>query len=148
MNTMLTRFSIFAISLAIGIGLTSMWSTFGRPATQELDAIIVDAGARLLGAVSTYDDVGPYERGQIEATRDVEKGIFAIKSFGLLNVQHEHNSQLLKRDYGIEFIHYGCVATQEFGDYVRGYNEVSRAAIENRFGKRIFDFSVEPYNSR
>ena len=146
MNTVLTKFGIFSISFAVGIGLASMWSTFGRPATQELDAMVVDAGARLLGAVSAYDDVSPYGRGRIEASRDVENGIFTIKSFGLFNVPLDPYSQLLKREYGIEFIDYGCVATPEFSEYVRGYNDVSRAAIENRFGKGILESGVVPYN--
>ena len=47
MNTLFAKFGIFSISLAVGIGLASMWSAFGRPATQELDVMIVDAGAKL-----------------------------------------------------------------------------------------------------
>lgn len=142
MNTLLTKFGIFSISLAVGIGLTFMWSTFGRPATQELDAIIVDAGARLLGAVSARNDVSSYERGRIEARRDVEKGVFILKSFGWLDVPRNPYSDLLTREYGIEFLDYGCVVTQEFANYVQGYNEVSRTAIEHRFGKGILAFSV------
>ena len=91
------------------------------------------------GAISAYGDVSHYERGRIEASRDVENNIFKVKSFGLLTSSRDPYSLLPQREYRIEFVNYGCVATKELGEYVRGYNDVSRAAIENRFGKGILE---------
>lgn len=153
MNSLLTKFAVSSISFAVGIATASLWSTYGAPATQMADTIIVDAGARLLGSVSSrsrYNDVGPSERGRIEAVRDIQNGVLKVKSLGLLTVAHAPYSELLMHNYGIEFIDYGCVGTHDFAEYIRGYNEVSKAAIERRYGEgildRVFEQVVKDYS--
>jgi hypothetical protein len=149
MNGLITKFAVFLISFAVGIAAASLWSNYGPSATQELDTLIVAEGARLLRNVQSYDDVGPYERGRIEAASDIRNGMLKVKSLGLLTVAHTPYSKMLMHNYDIEFIDYGCVGTQEFGEYIRGYNEVSKAAIETRFGKgfldRVFEQVVKDY---
>ncbi len=56
-----------------------------------------------------------------------------------LTITHYLYKEVLLREYGVEFIDYGCLETDELDQRIRGYNEVSRAAIEERFGAGVIE---------
>jgi len=48
-------------------------------------------------------------------------------------------SNLLHQRYGVEFQAVaGCIVSKALVDYVTAYNEVSMAAVNNKFGRNIF----------
>lgn len=128
--------------------------------SQKLDGFIVDTGANILGRFSRSDNpaappkliISPYESGKIEARIDIQNGKLIVKSLGELTVVHPLYKEVLMKDYGIEFIDYGCVSTSDFSQYVRAYNEVSNAAIESRYGgeflDKVFDRAEREYTRK
>jgi hypothetical protein len=139
LNRLFTKVAIFSISFAVGIAASGLWSTFGPSATQKLDTVIVGAGAALLGRFATQARFSSYERGRLEAARDIKNGILRIKSLGLLTFTHGLYSELLRQGYGVEFVDYGCIGTTEFAESIRGYNDVSKAEIEKRYGQGVLN---------
>jgi hypothetical protein len=151
MNILRTKFAPFSICFALGVGTGVLWSTFGPAATQKLDTVIVDGGVALLARVKS-NKLSPYQRGRIDAGSDIQNGILRVKSLGLLTVVHGRYGELLKQNYDIEFVDYGCVGTAEFAESIRGYNEVSKAAIERQYGEgilaRALEEAVREYNGK
>lgn len=104
----------------------------------------------LLGCVSIRAQqtaLSSSERGRSEAARDVQNEKFVIKAWGLAEFRindipsrtEVYESLLLSR-YKIRFEWVaGCVIDDETLSYATAYNEVSKAAIEAKFGKDILD---------
>ena len=87
-----------------------------------------------------------YERGRIEASRDFRRGEFVIKSWGLARASigvvssstDVYESMLWER-YKIRLETVGgCLVDDDTMRYVAGYNEVSIAGIEAKYGKELF----------
>jgi hypothetical protein len=85
------------------------------------------------------------ERGRNEASRDMKKGEFVIKSWGqgpaklgtLPSSEHIYHSMLWER-YKIQYEQLGgCFIDDDALRYVAGYNKVSIAGIEARYGKGL-----------
>ena len=101
----------------------------------------------LLACVSISAQQSPDERGRSEAAQDVAEGKFVIKGWGLLEfkvndipTRTEVYEGLLLRKYKISFEWVaGCLIPDELLSYVTAYNEVSKAAIEAKFGKDVFE---------
>ncbi|HEU0144351.1 MAG TPA: hypothetical protein VFQ47_06165 [Nitrososphaera sp.] len=157
MRLLSIKISLTLITFLAGIAVTSIWHNYGQPLIEKLDGLVVDTGASLLGRLSTtpgtsasiQTQISPYEAGRIEAAQDIQDGKLRVKSLGMLTVVHSIYADKLMRDYRIEFIDYGCVGTEEFTERIRGYNEVSRASIEQQYGegflKREFERTKEEY---
>jgi len=85
------------------------------------------------------------EKGRNEATRDVKKGEFVIKSWGLGDTKlgtlpssdDIYHSMLWER-YKIRYEQVGgCIINEDTLRYVGGYNKVSIAGMEARYGKGL-----------
>ncbi len=80
------------------------------------------------------------ELGMAEARRDLSNGVLIVKTAGLPSPDRTDYKQLLQErcDAALQPIA-GCIVTSELLAYMDGYNEVSTAAIRQRFGKDIFE---------
>ena len=78
------------------------------------------------------------EMGVADAKKDVAAGIFKVKYYGLVPMASQESTDQLKKKYGIEVIYHGCLVSSGQVEYGIGYNEISIAAIERKFGKGIF----------
>src|SRR5919199_170233 len=77
---------------------------------------------------------GPYERGRLEAARDIAAGRLIVRRYGEPVEGYDPYKEILARDYGVELYEGGCVLTAETEKEARGYNEVQVAEIERRYG--------------
>jgi thiol-disulfide isomerase/thioredoxin len=75
-----------------------------------------------------------YEKGKANAGNDIAEGKFIIRRYGLTPGIAPESLKKLKETYGIEYIEHGCVVTNNLVEYVKGYNEVSKAEIKRKFG--------------
>jgi hypothetical protein len=88
-----------------------------------------------------------YDKGKIEAYQDLKDGLYILKGWGLAwpkiypwPLPHEIYESILSDKYHITFKSVGgCVVDDDTEDYVDGYNEVSKAAIESKWGKGLLD---------
>jgi hypothetical protein len=99
---------------------------------------------------------GPgYEKGKIEAYQDLKNDLYILKGWGLAMANiypwplpHEIYASILRDKYQITLKSVGgCVVDDETADYVDGYNEVSHAAIESKWGKGILDAVMQQANT-
>ncbi len=79
------------------------------------------------------------ELGQADARRDLSNGVMQVKSAGLPGPTREEYAHLLKDRCNAE-LHpiAGCIVSEGLLAYLRGYDEVSKAAIQQKFGIDIF----------
>jgi hypothetical protein len=88
--------------------------------------------------VSIHKLVSPYEKGEMEAARDIGAGKLIIRTYGEPIVGYYPDKEILAKDYGVELKAVaGCVVSEELVENVRGYNEAQQAEIERRFGEGI-----------
>ena len=81
-----------------------------------------------------------YVAGHTSAQRDIQRGILAVESAGLMAEWSGEYVRLLKQRYGVDDRGVaGCVVDDEIIGHMRGYNEVSNAEITRRFGTDIFE---------
>ncbi len=79
------------------------------------------------------------ELGQADARRDLSNGVMMVKSAGLPGPSWDEYAHLLKERCNVELLPIaGCIVSDGLLAYLRGYNEVSRAAIQQKFGTDIF----------
>jgi hypothetical protein len=84
-----------------------------------------------------------YEKGKVEAAENIKKEIYVMKAWGLPSssifpwpTREEMYESALKEKYKISFEWVGgCMVDEETFDYADGYNEVSVAGIEAKYGK-------------
>lgn len=90
-----------------------------------------------------------YERGRSEASQDLRRGEYVIKSWGLArasigtvpSVDDVYESMLWER-YKIRHETIGgCLIDDDIVRYAAGYNEVSIAAIEAKYGRKYLEQS-------
>lgn len=80
------------------------------------------------------------ELGMAEARRDLSNGVLIVKTAGLPSPDRTDYERLLQeRCHAALQPIAGCIVTSELLAYMDGYNEVSTAAIKQRFGKDIFE---------
>jgi hypothetical protein len=135
-NELVIKCLVFLICLVGGIGVAQAWSARSH-FSESLDRLVVDSGAKLLGAVSS--ERSPYQGGKLQAKKDLQQGILKIKNLGLLTTTHISYSKLLREHYGIEFVDYGCIGTADLAESIRGYNDVSKEEIEKRYGPGVLE---------
>jgi len=81
-----------------------------------------------------------YQAGHEDAGKDVREGRLIIESFGLPPPWDADYAKLLKERYGIELRAVaGCVVDDNIVGHRKGYNEVSEAEIQRRFGSDILE---------
>ena len=132
---------IFLMCLVGGVGLAHAWRSAEFHFSDSLDRFVVDRGARLLAAVSSQRS--PYQDGRAQAQKDLQKGVLKIKSLGRLTTAHISYAKLLKEQYAIEFVDYGCIGTADLSETIRGYNDVSEVEIQKRYGSGVLEESLQ-----
>lgn len=137
MKNLSVRLATAIVSFVLGVTIAALWASCGQPVTQRLDSVVVAIGASLLEKIS--DNPTAYERGRRQALTDVQNGHLKVESIGESTITHYLYKEVLLREYGVEFIDYGCLGTDELDQRIRGYNEISRAAIEGRFGAGVLE---------
>ena len=81
-----------------------------------------------------------YARGQADARRDFTNGVLSMKSAGLpVPWAGDYDALLEKRCHVRTDWLAGCMVTEGLNKYIQGYDEISRASIEQKFGTNIFD---------
>jgi thiol-disulfide isomerase/thioredoxin len=79
-----------------------------------------------------------YEKGKTDAAKDIAEGKLIIRRYGLTRLEkNPKSSKRLKEKYSIEYIEHGCIVTSNLIEYVKGYNEISKAEIKRRFGTEL-----------
>ena len=79
-----------------------------------------------------------YQDGRENARKDVGENKLVIETFGLPPPSDDYYATLLAERYHIQVRRVaGCVADDKIVGHVKGYNEVSKAEIERRFGSDI-----------
>ena len=85
-----------------------------------------------------------YFAGREAAAKDIKQGILAVETYGLPVACYAEYENLLKQKYGIELRPIaGCVVDDSILKHAKGYNEISDAEIERRFGKDIFGKTMQ-----
>jgi hypothetical protein len=81
-----------------------------------------------------------YAKGQADARRDLTNGALCTKTYGLPTPWASSYRTLLEKRCGVkEEGIAGCMVTQGVAKYAEGYDEISYAYIEQKFGTNIFD---------
>jgi len=96
-----------------------------------------------------------HQKGRIEATQDIKHNVYTVKGYGLpffndysWPSREEIYQSILKEKYNITIkLIGGCVVDNKTRDYIIGYDDVSIAAIESRWGKGILDSVREQANA-
>jgi hypothetical protein len=127
--------TVAVITFFIGVAGFVAWHFSFDPPIQILDesrAVPVDEKKRSI-----------YKLGRLEAEQDIRNGKLKYKTYGLgLDWRGEPDlyKEKLWKDYGIELIAVaGCMVSDEIVENARGYNEVSLAEVEKRYGEGILD---------
>jgi hypothetical protein len=83
-------------------------------------------------------------RGRLVAHFDVVRGHYKVLSYGLPVSWRPEYVRLLRERYGIEHRAVaGCVVSESLVSYVHGYNAVSTAAVNRKFGHDVFEECAE-----
>ena len=81
----------------------------------------------------------PYESGRLQAYVDVARGRYELQVFGTIDRELAEFSKIAANEYGIEVYTHGCIISDQGIERVRGYNEVSEAAIKRKYGVHVID---------
>jgi hypothetical protein len=86
-----------------------------------------------------------YKRGKAEAKRDLAQGYLIHKAGGgRIPMDYGAYCDILRARYNVRVdVIAGCVVTRKLLDYIQGYNEVSTAEIERRFGEGVLERTRE-----
>jgi hypothetical protein len=75
---------------------------------------------------------------------DTAQGRYEVLGYGLPVPWRDDYARLLRQRYGIRFRPVaGCIVSEELRSYVEGYNKVSGAAAERKFGNNIFSKTAD-----
>jgi len=98
------------------------------------------ASTRLPDSADGGDPKAAYQEGKAAAQQDIRRGKLVVKTYGLpAPWRGMYGSNLLSR-YQIELRPVaGCVVTETLVQSVQGYNEVTEAEIERRYGKGLLE---------
>ena len=91
-----------------------------------------------------------FEKGRLDAQRDVRQGKLMIKWFSLHEPWHDLFKSLSKKEFGI-LIDFGPdLVVPEDNAYWSGYNGIVYQEIKRRFGKdiidKVYDEAIQTYN--
>ena len=145
---------------ALSIGLAALWvvslllfALYSASPTARLIVVLAIASVLLMPIVRLYSpplgallglpfNLDPlsvwsygtaYQRGKADARKDIAAGVLAVETFGL-GAGGRH-VQLVRERFGIDTrIVAGCGVNDEILGHAAGYNKVSEAEIDRRFG--------------
>ena len=99
--------------------------------------LLIAAVALTLFAVGRWHSA--YLHGALDAWVDRARGQSKFKSYGYVMGWEGEYRRLLRDRYGVTVEPVaGCLVTEDLVRYVHGYNDVSCARLQARFGKDIF----------
>lgn len=83
-------------------------------------------------------DIYSYETGVENAKSDIAEGRLKILYYGLRPISKDgpRIREVLDKRYGVQINDSGCMIPHGFVDYAKGYNEISTAEIQRKFGKK------------
>jgi hypothetical protein len=95
-----------------------------------------------------------YRKGKIDATQDIKRNIYVVKGYGLPFFNNypwpspeDIYQSILKEKYNITIkLIGGCVVDDKTRDYIVGYDDVSIAAMESKWGTGLLDTVREQAN--
>jgi hypothetical protein len=91
----------------------------------------------------------PTTRGQLTALYDVARGQYKILGYGLPAPSRPLYVRILKENYGIEYHAVaGCMVSYSLKNFVRGYDQVSEAAANRKFGRDVIQESSDEADRR
>jgi hypothetical protein len=95
-----------------------------------------------LNPISSWQYFSAYRAGRFQAQKDLAAGILAIEEFGF---GAGTATEILRERYHIEVrVVAGCVVDEKILGHAAGYNKVSQAEIDRRFGlKRLAEAQEE-----
>lgn len=74
-----------------------------------------------------------YKKGIEDAKNDIAEGKYKIKHYGLVPMASVEYTNELQKKHGIEIIYNGCLVSSGMVEYGKGYNEISKVAIKQKF---------------
>ena len=84
-------------------------------------------------------EVSARVRGQLSARVDLARGHYRVLTLGLPTPWRPEDTRLLRERYGIEErMVAGCIVSKSLLAYAEGYNTMSMAAANRKFGHDIF----------
>jgi len=96
------------------------------------------AAACAVGAVVLWDFTA-YPRGGAVALIHQATKHYTVTTYGLASPWRLEYQDLLNTRYGVKLeVLAGCVVTEQLTEYVEGYNSISTAYMNKRFGHDIF----------
>jgi hypothetical protein len=104
---------------------------------RHLSKLSVAALAFLVGLASAGNL--SYEIGRILAWIDVARGNYELQAYGTIDGDLEEFSEIAANDYDIEVVPHGCTISEQGIERLRGYNDVSLAAIKRKYGDEVID---------
>jgi hypothetical protein len=105
------------------------------------------AFALLVCGVIVWNETA-FTRGQVAAHFDVARGHYKILGYGLPAPGHPEYIRTLHDKYNVEFHPVaGCIVSQSLISYVDGYNGVSVAAANRKYGRDIVHESLKEANA-
>jgi hypothetical protein len=85
-------------------------------------------------------DASAFLRGQIVARYDIARGHYRELTLGLPPPQRPTYANVIKERYGIELRAVaGCIVSPSLISYVDGYNSVSIAGANRKWGRDVFE---------
>jgi len=99
----------------------------------------VSIGRIQVQAVDT-SEVEAYLAGQVEALHDLASGSLRVRTAGYPVPWYQQEARLLRSEFAIELVPVaGCVVSTTQSQAIRGYNQVTLAIIQQRFGSSVFE---------
>jgi hypothetical protein len=124
----------FITQVAVGVLVAAICGRAAEPAHLPAPAPGLDA----LGYPT--NSLIALELGRADATSDVSKGVLRVPMFGLPPEWSSDFNRILAEKYKVERYGLGgCLVSESLTEYARGYSEISRHAIEQKFGANFFN---------
>lgn len=85
-----------------------------------------------------------YEKGRFKAKRDLRRGKYVIKTYGMIDGSEYYYDRILLEEYGVEVDRVaGCIVMPSLANEVAGYNSVMVAEVEKKYGKGVLGRAVK-----
>jgi len=97
----------------------------------------------VVGLLEAWGFTAP-ARGHLSARFDLSRGHYRVLAYGLPSPWRPEYARLLRERYGIEIRTVAlCIVSRTLVSYADGYNEVSAAAANRKFGHDVFKECAE-----
>lgn len=109
---------------------------------KKLVAVAALAGSLMLATVLWIGSAST--RGRMVALLDTRRGYYGVLGYGLPSPWRAEYAHLLRERYGIQFRTVAfCTVSRPIVAYADGYNDVSIAAANRKFGHDVFEECAE-----